>query len=81
MSRREGELTVCERCGEQLFVEKEGEIIQDGGFSITSKLKERPKGWELVPGPGGKGYWDVCPKCYERYLILLGGFWGNKERK
>ena len=81
MSRREGELTVCERCGEQLFVEKEGEIIQDGGFSITSKLKERPKGWELVTGPGGKGYLDVCPKCYERYLILLGGFWGNKERK
>lgn len=81
MSRKEGKLIVCERCGKQIFLEKLGEKALDGGYTTVEKYAEKPKGWELVTKPGGNGYMDVCPGCWEDYLILLGGFWGYKKEE
>lgn len=81
MSTREGQLITCERCGKQLFQGKIGKQELDGGYTTVNEYAVRPKGWELVTKPGGKGYMEVCPGCWEDYMILLGGFWGYKKEE
>ena len=79
MSTREGKLITCERCGKQLFLERTGIKDMDGGYSSYETYQDKPEGWESVSKPGGKGYMEVCPGCWEEYLRLLGKFWTDKK--
>lgn len=68
MSRKNGQLRTCDRCGTQAFFECTGEGEADGGFTRWNKF-EPAVGWDLVLSVG-----DVCPDCKKDFEDMLEAF-------
>ncbi len=76
MSRVNGQLITCDRCGEQGFARCIGEGERDGGYTRWNKF-EHPEGWSVNGG-------DLCPTCTRKYEEMLKGFWAtatNEEKR
>ena len=72
MSRVNGQLVTCGRCGTQIFVKHIGDGETDGGFTRWNKFEPLPKGW------GYHKCSDLCPDCYNQWNKLETEFM-NKE--
>lgn len=57
MSKQNGQLTICDRCGEEIFRKCTGEEERDGGFTRWNTFEPKPRGWS-----NHKGF-DLCPGC------------------
>lgn len=57
MSRENGRVVRCERCGESVFLKCTGEGERDGGFTRWNTFEPLPKGWGLYK------WYDLCPTC------------------
>lgn len=74
MSKVNGQITTCERCGEQIFRKCVGEGEADGGYSRWNKFEPYPEGWGLVSVPksvDSHGCVMVCPKCNSAWQRVL----------
>lgn len=69
MSRTNGQLVTCVRCGVQLFRKCIGEGERDGGFTRWNTFESFPEGWGYFSGRG-----DLCPKCNSEYKSILDNF-------
>lgn len=65
MSKKNGLLLTCDRCGAWIFLGCTGEGELDGGFTRWNKF-EPATGWNIVSDVG-----DVCPKCWQDYRDML----------
>ena len=82
MAEIKGKITICDRCGEQVFSKCIGEGETDGGFTRWNKFEPLPEGWEyhLMVGL-------LCPKCNAEYKSLVEKFnqkvegWQSNGRK
>ena len=73
MSRVNGQLVTCNRCGTQTFIKHIGDGEMDGGFTRWNKFENLPNGW-------GKHYAkDLCPDCFREWDKLETEFM-NKEK-
>ena len=69
MTQINGKLTICDRCGEQVFSKCNGEGEMDGGFTRWNKFEKLPDGWESHYETG-----MLCPKCNEEYKVIIEKF-------
>lgn len=65
MSKQNGQMLICNRCGAWIFRECTGEGERDGGFTRWNNF-EPATGWNAVSTVG-----DVCPKCWQDYQDML----------
>lgn len=68
MAEINGQLSICDRCGVQIFRRKTGEGEADGGWTRWDNFKPYPEGWRMVEVPvKNKNYRAhnirVCPEC------------------
>jgi hypothetical protein len=70
MSRINGQLMTCDKCGKQVFLRAIGEGETDGGYTRWNKFEPFPDGWSVEEG-------DLCPDCTKEYQEMLKGFWSN----
>ena len=68
MSRENGQLRTCDRCGTQMFFRCTGEGEADGGYTRWNEF-EYPTGWGVLGEIG-----DVCPTCMREYVEILERF-------
>ena len=69
MSRKNGQMRTCDRCGKQEFFECTGEGETDGGFTRWNKF-EPAGGWSVDRG-------DLCPVCTQKLKERVQEFWSN----
>ena len=70
MSRQNGRLITCDRCGATTFCITTGEGEMDGGFTRWNKFADPPPGW----GYSSEINMDLCPKCYAEYNRMLNDY-------
>lgn len=76
MSRANGCMRTCDRCGKQVFLKCVGEGEMDGGFTRWNKFEEAT-GWSVEEG-------DLCPDCTKQYKAMITEFWAtavNEEKR
>lgn len=65
MSRANGRMLTCNRCGEWIFLKCTGEGEADGGYTRWNNFEPAPR-WGYIDKVG-----DVCPRCMEDYADML----------
>lgn len=75
MSRKNGEMRICDRCGKTVFRKCIGEGERDGGFTRWNKF-EKIEGWSVECGWG-----DLCPECTIEFEKLKSDFWDKRDTK
>lgn len=65
MSRVNGRMLTCDRCGARIFLKCTGEGEADGGYSRWNNFEPAPK-WRWISDIG-----DVCPECVKDYADML----------
>lgn len=73
MAVMNGRITICDRCGEQVFSKSIGKGEMDGGYTRWNEFEPLPDGWKKHLDVG-----QLCPKCNEEYARLIEQFM-NKE--
>lgn len=68
MSRENGQLRTCDKCGKTIFLKSTGEGEADGGFTRWNKFEDAV-GWNWR-----EGYKDLCPDCIKKYDELYNEF-------
>ena len=78
MSRVNGQLVTCGRCGTTCFVRTTGDEEKDGGFTRWNKFEPMPEGWatEVI---GGRCL-DLCPKCNEKWRGIMATFLQREQQ-
>lgn len=61
MSKVNGQLRICDRCGSEIFLKCTGEGNTDGGYTRWNEF-EKAVGWNYLSTIG-----DLCPKCWDEY--------------
>ena len=51
MASVNGQLTICDRCGTQIFRRTTGDGEADGGFTRWNNFESYPEGWRIVDIP------------------------------
>ena len=64
-----GRLTVCDRCGANVFSKCTCKGEADGGFTQWNEFEDLPDGWSSHFNTG-----DLCPKCSKEYDKLMSDF-------
>ena len=67
MSRKEGKLVMCDRCGDIVFLEG---YIDPKTPGYNMEYKPIPEDWGLISGK------DFCPHCYNKYQDMMVEFFG-----
>lgn len=73
MSRRDGRIYTCDRCGEQVFLRLIGKETLDGGFTSYNQFEKLPDGWTF------ESRWDLCPECSRQYQQAIDQFMGDER--
>lgn len=68
MSRVNGQLITCDRCGKTTFCKCIGEGETDGGFTRWNKF-EKAEGWDYESSIG-----NMCPECFKLWETLKADF-------
>ena len=68
MSRKNGQILTCDRCGAWIFLACTGEDVMDGGYTRWNKF-EPAEGWDTITGVG-----NVCPECNQDFKELIDRF-------
>lgn len=78
MAEINGQLSICDRCGAQVFRKTTGDGDADGGYTRWNKFEAYPPGWGLVSIPyetkvGERNATSirVCPTCNDLWRDLL----------
>ena len=66
MAKINGQLLICDKCGNQQFLKYIGKGVTDGGYTTWDKFEEPPKGWEYRSVVG-----LLCPECNNALNKLL----------
>lgn len=74
MSKVNGRLVTCDRCGAEVFIKLIDSKELDGGFSRVSKFEALPEGWKWYSALDA----DLCPTCSEEWLELEADFMNKK---
>ena len=72
-----GKLIACDRCGAEAFLERTGEVEQDGGFTRYDTFEDA-KGWRVV---SDVKHARLCPACSMQYVDLIQDFFYKEEGK
>ena len=67
MSKMNGQIVTCDRCGAHIFRKCTGEGETDGGFTRWNNFESLPVGWDFVAVPRSIE-WTECGNAYNRYL-------------
>ena len=73
MSRVNGQLVTCDRCGQTVFLKTIGEGELDGGYTRWNKFDPFPTGWSVKSGLG-----DLCPDCSREWNRIETDFMNKK---
>lgn len=74
MSKVNGQLVTCDRCGKTIFRECIGEGETDGGFTRWNKFTDLPKDWTKPYNIG-----DLCPDCSLEWELLEQEFMSRRK--
>ena len=74
MAEIKGRLTVCDRCGKEIFNKAVSEEELDGGFTKWTKFESLPKGWSRHEGK------NLCPDCASEWNKIETAFMNQKLR-
>ena len=83
MAQVNGQLTTCERCGEQVFRKSIGEGEADGGYTRWNKFEPYPDGWGYVSIPSeGERHESmmVCPACHALWDNVVNTYFLGKAK-
>lgn len=69
MSKKEGRIVICDRCGDSIFLERYTDFRKPG---YDNAIEPVPKEWGVVTG--GR---DLCPHCYSKYKEFMYEFLGE----
>ena len=69
MSKVNGQMRTCDRCGVTVFLKCTGEGERDGGFTRWNEFEAAPKGWVHHIKTG-----DLCPDCNQEFSKLCTDF-------
>ena len=69
MSKVNGQMRTCDRCGATVFLKCIGEGERDGGFTRWNVFEDAPKGWSHYTKTG-----DLCPDCCGEYTRMCSDF-------
>lgn len=69
MSTINGQLVICDLCGEQIFRKCIGEGGADGGYTRWNNFEDFPKGWGMAAEIG-----RLCPECLREYRTMIDDF-------
>ena len=69
MSKVNGQLNSCDRCGKSVFLKCTGKGETDGGFTRWNNFEPLPAGWENHLEVG-----LLCPSCNAGYARMLDDF-------
>lgn len=72
MSRENGQMLTCNRCGTWVFLKCTGEGETDGGFTRWNNFEPAP-GWNVASYIG-----DLCPECYKAFQDMFENFAGKR---
>lgn len=70
-----GMLIICDRCGAEKFLEKTGQVEQDGGFTRHDTFED-DIGWAYVTDVV---HARLCPSCASSYVDLIQDFFYKEE--
>ena len=71
MSKREGLLMTCDRCGDFEFLPLLGNSELDGGFTRINHFEEPKEKWGNENfGTEATNYMDLCPKCFKEFATI-----------
>lgn len=81
-----GQMSICERCGAQIFRKCVGDGETDGGYTRWNKFEPYPEGWANLPiYPFAEnrqdGYLLLCPTCTREYTRLMTKYMAGYERR
>ena len=76
MAEKTGILKICDRCGEQIFLELIEKEVLDCGITYRAEYEAPPKGWQWHADTG-----YLCPQCNAEYIELLRNFKGDKNEE
>ena len=71
MSKQEGLLITCDRCGNFEFLPLLDCSELDGGFTRINNFESPKEEWGNENfGIDGKSYQDLCPKCFMEFDMI-----------
>ena len=71
MSKREGLLITCDRCGNFEFLPLRDQSELDGGFTRINHFESPKEAWgDENFGTEDKSYKDLCPKCFKEFNTI-----------
>jgi len=74
MSKTNGRLLICDRCGLTTFEKAIGEHEMDGGFTKWTKFEHSPD-WHTEYS------YDLCPACCAEWKALKDSFFCSVKKK
>ncbi len=73
--KADGRLVQCDRCQNQVFLQRIGRKDLDGGWTCWDEFEPLPEGWDYVTNVG-----DLCPACSEEWKKRTAAFMEEKRR-
>lgn len=66
MSKVNGRMTTCDRCGCEVFSKCIDEEVTRAGYTIREHFEPLPTGWAWHPETG-----QLCPNCEGEYQMII----------
>lgn len=73
---KEGKLITCDRCHEQVFLERDEskDVSRDGGFTQYKGFQPIPNGWARRLDR------NLCPDCNAYFAEVIADFFNNEKK-
>lgn len=73
---KKGKKLICDRCGEEIFLERLQDDTTDDGYAIFENYESKPEGWKTVyRSISGTDLANLCPTCGSIFEDVLKHFW------
>lgn len=73
---KKGKKLICDRCGEEIFLERLTDTTTDDGYAIFENYESKPEGWKMVyRSMSDTDTTHLCPTCAGIFEDVLNNFW------
>lgn len=73
---KKGKKLICDRCGEEIFLERLNDTLTYEGYIRFENYASKPEGWKTVyRSMSGTDMAHLCPTCAGIFEDVLKHFW------